>query len=55
MSDKVRVNFYMPPKLHHAATVLAERRGASFSQIVRDALLAYVKVELPKERGDAES
>ena len=52
-SDKLRINLYMPQKLHHAATVLAERRGSSLSQIIRDALLAYVKTELPKVRDDA--
>ena len=55
MSDKVRVNFYLPPKLHQAAQTLADRRGSSFSQIVRDALLAHVKIELQKERDGAES
>ena len=55
MNDKIRLNFFVPEKLHVATKALAKRRGTNVSQVIRDALLEYVRTELQKEKSGAES
>lgn len=47
-TDTVRVNSYIPTKLLHAAKALARQRGISYSEIMRSALLEYVRAESKK-------
>jgi len=48
----VRVNVYVAPKLLTATRVLADRRGATLSDVFRTALREYVVAELRKERDE---
>jgi metal-responsive CopG/Arc/MetJ family transcriptional regulator len=51
--SKTRINVFFPDKVLQAAKVLAQRRGTSLSEVVRESLRAYVVTELSKEK-DAE-
>ena len=47
---KVRINVLLPQNLLAAARLLANRRGSSYSDVVRTALHRYVQEELRKEQ-----
>jgi hypothetical protein len=55
MEDPHRINLIMPRKLASAMTTLADRRGTSFSQLVRQACLDHLRHELPKMRDEQEA
>jgi predicted DNA binding CopG/RHH family protein len=44
-----RVNMYLPVKLIAAAKRLAFRRGISFSELVRNAIVQYMRAEIAAE------
>lgn len=48
--EKTRVNVVLPERLLQAAKLLADRRGTSYSQIIRSALREYVIEELRRDK-----
>lgn len=45
-----RVNLYMPDKLWGIVRKLAKRRGQTYSELVRMAVMEYIKRELETEK-----
>ncbi len=52
MTKKVRLNFYLEPKIDEACRRLATLRGNTLSQFMREALVAHCRVELDKVKQD---
>ena len=49
-TKSTRVNLYMPDKLWKIVRQLAKRRGQTYSELVRTAVIEYIKRELATEK-----
>ena len=49
-TGSVRINLYMPAKLWGIVQKLAKRRGQTYSELVRQAVIEYIKRELETEK-----
>ena len=55
-TDSTRTNVYLPNTLKGAGEQLARHRGITFSELVRTALMVYIRTEVDrlKEQRDAQ-
>lgn len=49
-SSMVKSNIYIDPKVQRGIRYLAAKRGTSYSQLVREAMRAFLIDELKKEK-----
>jgi hypothetical protein len=49
-TDSSRINMYLPNRPVAIAKALATRRGISFSELMRTALVEYLRKEIPREK-----
>ena len=53
-TDSTRVNVYLPNQYIRAAKALATRQGISFSELMRSAMVAYIRSEALRVKKDSE-
>ena len=51
-TDSKRVNLYLPNNYIRAAKALAKRKGISFSELMRSAMVDYIRTEALKVKQD---
>ncbi len=49
-TDSVRVNIYIPRKILAVMKNMAERRGMTYSEITRAAIIKHLREELEREK-----